>query len=180
MKIPFKQKTGFGCGLYSLSNLFNDPKYIEYIKEEASFTHELNKVLEEDELWLTTIFCVQDYCLVQNRLIDVSLFDVVGVGIMPEHLKENYFRPYLIVLNIMGNFHLIAVAHCLKTDNFFIIDSLDEEIREVSKGDFVLKNNIIEVLIFENKEIKESCKIGKNANALLFNYKHFQHLRPHK
>lgn len=180
MKVPFRQTTPYGCGHYTLANLFNDERFLGFVTPYApSDTYQMSRLTEDlYGMWLRTIFCVNTSLPIQNRFIDVDLFDM-NFQNLDYDFRRTHFRPFL--MTIKGNvlFHLILVCHNLINDMFYVVDSLNEDIKVMKKEEFVYLYYVVEVFVFENKEIVDSCATGSPGQLELYmNYNILSHLKP--
>jgi hypothetical protein len=183
MEVPFLQTKIYGCGFYSLANLFNEEKFLEFIVPNwGSSTECLNRALRSmadreilPYFWVNTLFCVNSSLPVQNRFLDSALFDVDEKSI--EEFKDNpNFRAYL--LTVKGAlFHQIAVVQNYHKDIFYVFDSLHKEVKELSRAELIFQYWIVEILKFESEEIMQSWKVGCEQLSLFFNYSAFPHIK---
>lgn len=182
MKVPFRQLKGWGCGHYSLANLFNDVRFYDDIEAElGSFIYDMNKSLlyYDYEMWLDATIALNPKADLQNRFIDSSIFRVNYDKLTIEQI-ESFFIPYLVTIYkpLLNICHLISVAQNLKDKHFYVIDSMKEEVEKIPIDMFLLKYHVCEVFIFINEEVRQSHRRGEETLAIYFNYNDFTHLKP--
>lgn len=182
MKVPFRQLKSYGCGHYTLANLFNEESYLQDIQEGvASYTHSLNRSLEKrgEPYFLATILCTQSALPLHNRIIDVEIFTYNEEAIKMNGLQET-FRPLFVVVKLSVLHHLILVCQSYLDGMLYVVDSLREEVEVMTPEQLLLKYSVQEIMIFSTDQIEihnSKCNEGEEQ-SLYCHYENFEHLKP--
>lgn len=175
MKVPFTQNTKSGCGSYCLANLFNDESFIKGVEnlEFGEGVAILNKKLQQLEpaIYLECVYASPSEMVLQsNKLVDPLVFQMIWHKVSAEH-KNNFARPFLIsVKMISGRFHAILVLHDLKTDLYYLVDSLVSEIQAMGL------NQLMQFYQIHSVEYFCSWEISAEDQSILINKSVLNHL----
>jgi hypothetical protein len=182
MEIIHKQTKRYGCSIYTLANLFNEPKFLDYIVEDqGGFVEYMNRAVRElfPGYWLSALFVTRSYNEVQNRFYDVNALRIDTENIT-EKVKQNGFRAFIMSVKYPFVHHAILVVHCFKDGLLYVFNSLREQSEVYSMEEFVLKFWVCEIYEFESEELRAACTWGAPPQTLFFKYDSdlFKHLKP--
>lgn len=165
-KLPFHQTKTYGCGSYSLANLFNRSCYLDNIEDGGESQFMLNEKLEkhkENGMFLQTLVLTSPR-LEYSRIKDKTLFDC-------HDMPNGYFSPYLMISYHPGTnvFHYSAICHLYEKDLFFVMDSRKTEIQIFTREQLFEVFWIVGIEYFNSR--------GANANdEVILMTEEFEHI----
>lgn len=133
LKVKYRQHSKFGCGSYSLANLFDNPDFIEIIPEKnGERIADLNRKMDEYEpaLFVNTMYMTNIHLPQRNKLImsQKDLFSYNDDSIYEEE-KKTLARPFLMVFARGNNqLHTVGLVHDLKTKKYYLVDSCEVDV----------------------------------------------------
>lgn len=152
-KIPFRQTTQFGCGSYTLANIFDDKGFIAEIPEHDGETvTDLNVKLAKfyPGICIEFIFLTNFTFKVNNRFdkANVALFlEIYDKKENPE-LKAGALPFLVTIARPNGALHYIGLIQDIATGKWHVVDSCEEEVIEVEILWFIKNYHIVSVGIF--------------------------------
>lgn len=150
-KIPFRQTTQFGCGLYTLSNLFNREEFIADIpKDDGNFIAEINNALAvmEPDLFIDPLFLTNATFKVGNRFDKANVFLFFDILEDKEAIKAGVMPFFISFARPNGALHYIALLTDIATGKWYVVDSCEEEVFEVELLWFLKNYHVISVSYF--------------------------------
>jgi hypothetical protein len=165
-KIPFRQTTQFGCGSYTLANLFNEKEFIAKLPtEDGEALVDLNKKLSEGGLSIYPLFLTKLEFRVGNR------FDKANVSFFSDKMEgmDSGLVPYLISFaRPSGALHYLGLIRNLATGKWYVVDSCEEEVFEVEILWFIKNYHIISVsLLFSDRHNQFVAFVPEESGHLI-------------
>ena len=161
--IPFRQVTQFGCGSYSLANLFNESLFIAKLPhEEGENIADLNCKLEcrEHELYIDPIF-MTSASLRRNNQLHVDDVDLLIISDIPaKEIEEKELVGVFLIsfARANGAIHWVVVLSDLKSGRYYIVDSVEPDVIECDLLWLIRNYQIVSVSVFRQREAKSKAE----------------------
>lgn len=156
--VPFKQTKPYGCGHYSLANLYNEEKYLdEIVAGRGEKLYHLSESLAKYESHMTieSYFLCNSQIKIQNRFIDKSLFAFADL----KEEAKNMCRPFLFTVVGSTLNHCILVLHDMWNDDFYVVDSLHDYVQVYKADELLEAYYVVGVSTFLFKDNPDECLI---------------------
>lgn len=153
LKVKYRQPSKFGCGSYSLANLFDNPDFIEIIPEKyGERVADLNRKMDEyaPELFINTMYMTNIHLPQRNKLImsQKNLFSYDEGSIDAEALKT-VAKPFLMIFARGNNqLHTVGLVHDLKTKKYYLVDSCEVDVLEFTLPQLMANYRIVTLAQF--------------------------------
>ncbi|RPD45495.1 hypothetical protein DNI29_19125 [Hymenobacter sediminis] len=175
MKIPFRQTVAGNCGLYTLANLFNEPRYLEDAKPgSGQDTYELNQAFAkhvEPGHYLTMDWMLPLGC---GRITDVT--GLLHFTSEPcEGMPGRLLLLVVIVASRNGKMlHAIGVAcEAKQNPRLWVADSCCEYVHEMSMPEFLEAYHVQGLMNFR-KQVPDLPQ--GDSNVCVWDEEAFTHL----
>lgn len=174
MNTPYRQYSAFGCGSYTLANIFKDGRFIEEVPVgQGERVADLNKKMDlyQPEMFVNCMYMTNFNLPNGNRLraINRALFSYEGE--VTKEQKNKLARPFVISFaRPNGQLHSVGLIHDLKTRLYYMVDSCEPLILQGTLLKFIKDYHIVGVSQFGVWAHKD------NANFAMFHREEFNHI----
>lgn len=149
IKVPYRQTGKYGCGSYSLANLFSNPDITEGVMTEEEVLANLNfKLQEHQSQYFVDPLVIASLDMAMFHRIKTPEVILQDYGIEQEMANE-LCVPFLVtILRANTALHMMLVVRNLKNDVLHVVDSCSENIVEFTVGDFMHFYHIVGIMRF--------------------------------
>jgi len=164
-KVLHRQETKYGCGSYTLANLFNDKRFIQQLPTCGERVADLNRKMAKYKrsIFVNPIYVTCNSFPYGNRLLpDLAnhMFEIEPPEGLIKPMVITFARPN-------GNLHSVGLLQ--QNDMGYIVDSCETEVETGRMIFFVHKLNIVHVNIFTAWE-------GNPSNEIMMPKEYFSHI----
>jgi len=151
--IKYRQQQWWGCGSFSLANLFDDHRFLEDLPTgHGERTPDLNRKMAKFQraLFIDNIFLTNFNLKEGSRLswANRELLMTPRQGLTKE-MKEVLCVPYMVAFSrANGGAHNILVLHNLKDNLYYLVDSCKPEVERMTIRQMISKLPIVAVAVF--------------------------------
>ena len=153
MEVKYRQQQVWGCGSFSLANLFDDHRFVEELPiEHGERTPDLNRKMAKFQraIFIDNIFLTNMHLKTGTRLTygNRSLLMINRQGLTKE-MKETLCVPYMAAFarNATGS-HNVLVLHNLKDNKYYMVDSCVSHVLKFELKDLIQLYHIVAVSVF--------------------------------
>lgn len=168
--VKYRQTTMFGCGSFSLANIFDDHRFVVELPTQGERPVDLARKLNKYQrrVYLYDIFRTNQHLLAGNCLMQCQS-EIFGYGdAAPD---PDACRPLVLTFaRPNGNLHSVAAVHRVLDDHFYVVDSCVPWVARFTVAGLIAYFKIVAIQQFG----LHSCQ--DPANLLLMPSANFSHI----
>lgn len=174
LKVKYRQYTKFGCGSFTLANIFDDHRFVLDIpaaqgERVADLNRKMNKY--HRALVIVPMFFTSPFLKSANRLRDPAIFGYEGE--IPDEYRETMARPLLLTFAKHNKeLHTVALIHNLRNGFYYLVDSGTENVYVASIEDILKGYNVVQLSQFSIWACED------RANFLMLPKEQLRHIIP--